>query len=123
MDFLHFTQRFFALGIAIMPLYHRSKVPMLSTWHELQKRLPTNTEYQNWFSTSWNNYAVICGWNNLVVLDFDTFEYFDLWRLVMRAEGLQRVVETSFKVVTSHGFHVYLKAIERAENEKLIAIS
>jgi hypothetical protein len=96
---------------------------MLPAWEPLTKRLPTDTEYLAWFSTDWNNYAVICGWQNLVVLDFDTFEWFDLWKLYMAATGMTGIFEKSFKVITSHGVHVYLRTVEKACNEKRISRS
>lgn len=120
---LDFIRQLRIMNIAVMPLYHRSKTPILSTWGYLQSQLPSEQELNSWFPTDWNNYAVICGWNNLVVIDFDTFELFDLWRLVLRANGMSRIVETSFKVITSKGFHVYLRTAEKAVNSKRIARS
>jgi hypothetical protein len=123
MKIFEWTQRFLRVGIAIMPLYHRSKVPMLASWEHLNHELNTEYQLEQWFPTDWCNYAVICGWQNLVVLDFDTFEWFDLWKLYMVANGMTGVFEKSFKVITSHGVHVYLRTIERAVNEKRIARS
>jgi len=117
------AMQFLKMGISIIPLYHRSKVPMLPSWEPYTKFLHTEQEARSWFSTDWLNYAVICGWCNLVVLDFDTFELFDLWRAVMKYEGLNWVVATSFKVITAHGIHVYLRTTEHAENEKRISRS
>lgn len=123
MNKLEYVRQFVEMGISVMPLYHRSKIPILSTWCELQSKLPSEQEMNSWFATDWCNYAVIAGWQNLVVIDFDTFELFDLWRLVMRFLNLRHVVETSFKVVTAHGLHVYLRTMERTENSKRIAKS
>ena len=120
---LEFVRQLIQMGIAVMPLYHRSKEPMLPSWGWLQSQIPDTEYLTQWFATDWNNYAVICGWNNLVVLDFDTFEWFDLWRATMRYLDMNWVVATSFKVITAHGMHVYLRTTERAENSKRIARS
>lgn len=118
-----FLRIFIKLGIACIPLHHRSKEPSASTWREYQERLPTHTEYLSWFRTDWCNYGVIAGWNNLVVLDFDSLLHFSLWREFMFASNMARVFETAFKVVTNHGLHVYLRTSERTENSKRIALS
>lgn len=118
---LEFIRKLIEIGISVMPLHHRSKEPMLSTWREFQNRLPTDTEYQSWFASGWNNYAVICGWCNLVVLDFDTFQWFDLWRVFMQSQGMNKILETSFKVITSQGIHVYLQTSHPEQGRKRIA--
>src|SRR5687767_5279105 len=100
---LDFIQRFFALGIAIMPLYHRSKEPILSSWRYLQNQLPSAQEMHTWFPTDWNNYAVIAGWCNLVVIDFDNIEYFNIWTLCN-----PELSDAAFKVRTRQGMHVYV---------------
>lgn len=123
MKIIEFIRQFISLGIAIVPLYHRSKEPMLGAWREFQSRLPTNTEYLNWFPTDWCNYAVICGWQNLVVLDFDNLFHFALWCEWGRGAGLHEVVDRSFKVITAHGMHVYLRTAEPCANDKRISRS
>jgi len=120
---LDFVRQLIQMGIAVMPLYHRSKEPMLPSWGWLQSLFPDTEYLTQWFATDWNNYGVICGWGNLVVLDFDTFEWFDLWRATMHYLNMNWVVATSFKVITAHGMHVYLRTTERAENSKRIARS
>lgn len=117
MNILEFTQRFFALGVAIMPLYHRSKEPILSTWRHLQSSLPTERELRTWFPTDWNNYAVICGWNNLVVIDFDNIEYFNIWTLCN-----SDLSNAAFKVRTRQGMHVYICTETPCGNDKRISI-
>jgi hypothetical protein len=118
----NFAKRFISLGIAIMPLYHRSKEPMLPTWREFQSRLPLHTEYQSWFATDWCNYAVICGWCNLVVIDFDNMFYFDIWREWCNDMWVN-IADIAFKVRTAHGMHVYLCTEQPVANDKRIARS
>ena len=122
MKILQWTQKFLAMGISVMPLYHRSKEPMLATWREFQTRLPTDTEYLSWFPTDWNNYAVICGWQNLVVIDFDNIEYFNIWKLHCNSMWVN-IADVAFKVRTRKGMHVYLTTEVPCANDKRIAKS
>jgi hypothetical protein len=114
----NFAKRFISLGIAIMPLHHRSKEPMLASWRELQLRLPDTEYLAQWFATDWYNYAVICGWCNLVVIDFDNIEYFNIWQLVN-----PDLCGIAFKVRTAHGMHVYLTTEQPVANDKRISKS
>jgi hypothetical protein len=116
------AQVFLNMGIGVIPLYHRSKMPMVPSWHEYNHRLPIDTEYQSWFATDWNNYAVICGWTNLVVIDFDNIEYFNIWCLYHELNSTQYVA-SGFKVRTRHGMHVYLRTVAPAANDKRISRS
>lgn len=117
---LDFVRQFIKMGISCMPLYHRSKEPVLPAWRELQTRLPTHTEYLEWFSGDWNNYGVICGWCNLVVIDFDSMFLFDLWREWVSATQYGC---TGFRVQTRKGMHVYLQTITPAANDKRVSRS
>lgn len=120
---LDYIRAFASLGIACIPLYHRSKEPVLSSWREFQNRLPQDTEYLSWFASDWNNYAVVCGWNNLVVVDFDSIFYFDLWREWHCAHQATQYVSSGFQVRTRNGMHVYLRTEQAECNDKRIARS
>lgn len=112
--------------IAIIPIYHRNKKPDTSliggTWE--QYCTTTNTEYEliSWLASGWLNYGVVCGWNNLVVIDFDSMEFFNIWKLWSTSNDTQYVVDTAFKVRTSRGIHVYVTTAEPVCNEKRIGI-
>ena len=92
----------------------------MKSWEEFKHRLPTDTEYYSWLSSDWCNYGVIAGWGNLVVIDFDDIEIFNLWMLWTRTRSIdtQYVADKSFKVRTRRGMHVYVTAWERMENQK-----
>lgn len=119
---LNYARMFMNLGISIIPLIHRSKEPEDSltggTWNQFFTI--SNTEYQlmSWFGSGWLNYGVVCGWNNLVVIDFDLMEYFSIWQLLFPS-----LADTAFKVFTSRGMHVYVQTIAPACNDKRIAKS
>jgi hypothetical protein len=117
-----FVRQFVKLGIAIIPLYHRSKIPCLPSWERFTHELNTEYQLESWFPTNWLNYAVIAGWCNLVILDFDNLFHFELWRDFMFASSQRRVFETSFKVITSKGMHVYLRTEQPSANDKRISI-
>jgi len=122
MKILQLTQRFLAVGIAIMPLYHRSKTPILSTWYPLQNQLPSEQDLYQWFPTDWNNFAVICGWCNLVVIDFDNIEFYNIWQLWHEMNNTQYVA-SGFRVRTRNGMHAYFCTEAPAVNDKRISRS
>ena len=95
---------------------------MLRAWEPYQNILSTSTEIYQWLASGWNNYGVVCGWDNLVVIDFDSLEYFSLWCMWLHQAGMGCISETSFKVVTARGMHVYLRTSDAAYNEKRIGI-
>lgn len=61
-----------SLGIATIPILHRSKSPALDQWKPYQSRLPTEFELRAWFSRPGYNIAVVTGWQGLVIVDFDS---------------------------------------------------
>lgn len=117
---LEYIKQFFKMGISVIPLSHRSKEPKDSltggTWNQFFTT--SNTEYQlsSWFGSGWLNYGVVCGWNNLVVIDFDKLEYFAIWAL-----HVGNFADSCFKVLTSRGCHVYVRTELPAANDKRIS--
>ena len=104
---LFYASMWLAKGIATIPCKTRSKVSLVP-WKEYQIRLPTIPELEDWFGLgSQNNLAVITGGAAcLVVIDFDSMDYFKLW------QGLYPV--KTFMVRTGRGVHVYLFVEEPA---------
>jgi hypothetical protein len=127
MNKLQYALAFLKLGISCIPLHHRNKKPDVSLcsggWEKYTTILSTDVEIYSWLASGWCNYGVVAGWNNLVVLDFDSLEWFDLWCAWARTQNTntQYVVATSFKVLTARGVHVYLQT-PNAINEKRIGI-
>jgi len=126
MDKLAFAQLFVKMGIAVIPLRHRGKEPasnlMGGTWELYKTTMATEYQVSNWLFSGWQNYGVVAGWNNLVVIDFDDMEYFNIWALwmSMQHEVIRYIFYASFKVKTSRGMHVYVSTLEPAENGKRI---
>ena len=117
---LDYAKSLIAMGIAIIPLHHRSKEPMLTSWRRYMNEAPTEYQAIQWLGSNWQNYGVICGWQNLTVIDFDSIEIYELWRLWTQTQGVdtQYVAAKSFKVRTARGMHVYVTSWERIENQK-----
>jgi DNA primase (bacterial type) len=118
-----FAMQFLELGVSVIPLYHRSKNPLLISWEPYKTKLSADLEIRQWFPTDWNNYGVVAGWQNLVIIDFDDIEYFNLWQLWCGTQDsdVQYIAERSFKVLTRRGIHVYLMTDKPASNSKRIA--
>lgn len=93
-------------GIGVIPIKYQDKRPVLPTWREFQERLPTRDELRRWFRSSFMNLAVLTGWRNLTVLDFDLAAAYDLWAIWagQRPSRLDR----TYTVRTARGVHVYL---------------
>jgi hypothetical protein len=119
---LNFIKKFIDIGISVIPLRHRSKEPMLASWEPYKSHLPGNTEYRSWFASDWNNYGVVAGWCNLVIIDFDSIEYFNLWQLWCNNLWVN-IAEIAFKVRTRQGMHVYVCTEQPAVNDKRISKS
>lgn len=119
---LQYALNFLKNNISIIPLYHRNKKPDVSliggTWE--QYCTTPNTEYELicWLASGWLNYGVVCGWNNLVVIDFDSIEFFNIWKLWSKSNNTQYVVDTAFKVRTSRGIHIYVTTVAPVCNDK-----
>ncbi|MHB1134253.1 MAG: bifunctional DNA primase/polymerase [Chloroflexota bacterium] len=101
---------FWRQGIATIPVHYRSKRPSVR-WQQYQNHLPTEGEMLRWFRPGrLTNAAVVCGWQGLTVLDYDTEQAFMDWGAWALAEGgmAEYVANTTYRVRTSRGLHLYL---------------
>ena len=107
------AQDFLNRGIAVIPLLPKSKTPRVA-WRRYQDTLPTKRETGLWFHQGWQgNVAVVCGWQGLTVLDFDTMDAYARW--LQWARGNARTFDrarTTYKVKTSRGVHAYFLVSE-----------
>lgn len=101
------------MGIAVIPIWYRRKNPALKSWVEFQTRLPLLSELLEWFKTT-RNIAVITGWNDLTVIDFDNSSLFEFWQ---RVSGLK-----TYMVETARGMHVYFYINQVVEFKQLPGI-
>lgn len=113
---LQWALQFLQNGIGIIPLRHNGKEPdIIRTWEIYRNTLPTEYQVRNWLFSGWQNYGVICGWCDLVVIDFDDKNSFDLWCTYFT----QYVsAEMPFMVRTARGAHVYVQLPGLSANEK-----
>lgn len=107
-----------SLGIATIPCLHRSKRPALQSWREFQNVLPRESQLRAWFSNPDYNLAVICGWENLVVIDFDCEVAFHQWWNGLKGKTAC-IIEQTHKVKTPRGYHFYFFIEEMPESVKL----
>jgi len=99
------ARRWVELGIAVIPVRYREKQPdgrVLpgGQWARFQKELPTEKDLRRWFCYGFRNLGVVCGWNNLVVLDFESVDGWLTWKT--------RAGFESYSVITRRGVHTYL---------------
>lgn len=99
MTTLEQAKKWLDMGIAVIPLGFMDKKPVIKSWGDYRSCLPSLRELQTWFSGDPRNYGIVTGWQNLVVLDFDSFEYYFLWRDAYQVE--------TFEVLTGRGVHAY----------------
>jgi len=113
------AKTFLSMAIAVIPLRHRGKEPQLiASWEKYKSQLPTQYDLIKWFGSGWQNYGVVCGWNDLAVIDFDTREAFEIWH-GFYTQYLLRVYEAMpFMVRTARGAHVYVRMPGRGNNQK-----
>lgn len=111
----HYISEFYKRGISVIPLSPREKTPdtlALKTGSWLPYQHTPNTEYElsRWFAIE-RNYGVVCGWENLTVLDFDdwaTYNQWASWALRENNPLAQFAVDCAFRVATRRGVHLYL---------------
>jgi len=97
-------------GVAVIPVGYRSKKPEVR-WRTYQDRLPTEQEISTWFRPGrLVNYAAVCGWNGLTVLDFDDTDGYADWLMwCVHQQGIAALVATTtYRVITRRGVHVYV---------------
>jgi hypothetical protein len=99
---------FVEMGIAIIPILYRSKKPHSrllpgGSWEPYQTRLPDAAEINRWQSAGLTNWAVVTGWENLVILDFDNPAGLGVFR---QTTGNGRLGQT-LQVSTGRGMHFY----------------
>ena len=93
-------------GVAPIPILYKDKKPAIE-WKAYQTQLPTENEIKSWFGVK-RNLAIVTGWRNLVVVDFDTFEAYN-----------EAMPPETYSVVTRRGIHCYYYVEETINGRKL----
>lgn len=86
-------------GIAPIPIRYKDKKPLIK-WERYQTQLPDDWQVRSWFSNGPCNLGIICGWQNLVVIDFDNLQAYNDWQL-------ETTLPLTYSVSTSRGVHLY----------------
>lgn len=122
------AREFLSMGIATIPLRHRGKEPETAmiggTWERYKDHLPTEYELLRWLGSDWQNYGVVCGWDNLAVIDFDTADAFAVW-CEYRDHYLMRIYELQqqpYTVQSARGAHVYIRLFGDYANQKRLGV-
>lgn len=122
--------RWLELGIAVIPIGFRSKLPDANalrwtghmnngraSWSHFQESLPTEREIHQWTAGPRINLAVVTGWQDLIVLDFDTLAAWEMYRAWCETQPLARlIVDTTYRVATGRGMHLYVGVEEPVRN-------
>lgn len=100
-------------GIPAIPIQLMGKRPLVK-WSQYRDRLPTDKELKRWFDGRRVNLGVVCGVNNLTVIDFDQWSKYKEW--VTWGKGFRTtkaLKQLTYQVMTARGVHVYLYLIEQ----------
>lgn len=122
MNTLQTAQFWKKLGIACIPIRYRDKRPALPEWGYYQSILPSDTELLQWFSKPFINIAIITGWRNLVIIDFDSDTEYERWLLWIARRQIYRFIRQTLIVRSARGYHVYITTRQPAQNAKLPGI-
>lgn len=120
-DTLNEAVRWAVAGVAAIPIRPREKQPA-RPWAEYQSRLPTYGELVTWFGDgSALNIAVVCGWQGLAVLDFDSRDAWDSWLSWARVARpvLAEQVPGALQTVTARGRHLYALLAQPAKTRPM----
>lgn len=118
-DTLETAKYWKSLGIATIPIQWKSKQPRVK-WLPYTEQLPTDNELNYWYGSGDSNIAIVTGWKNLLIIDFDDMEVFMKWYYwAVRSGGKAKTVATETRIHRSaRGAHVFVLC-ENAENAKL----
>lgn len=118
---LSVAEQWLELGIAVIPIRCGSKKPALR-WRPYIERLPRGDELRAWWpSTNGSGYgiAVLPGWADLVIIDFDSSERHQVW-LAGLSPALAQVASSTYKVLTRRGTHYYIYSDEETRCTPLL---
>lgn len=120
---LDYAKKFLQSGIAVIPLRHRGKEPESKmtggSWDQYRHSQPTEYDLLKWLGSNWQNYGVVCGWNNLAVIDFDEWDAYEIWKSwfdLLNKHG--EVYPVPYTVKTARGAHVYVRMPVGGVNQK-----
>ena len=118
-------------GFSILPISYRSKRPDFRAlrdtgyvdaagkpiWEPLKESAATIEAVRVWFARPCN-LGVVTGWHGLTVIDFDRIEAYTAWLSWAHTEGesVAEIADSSYRVVSARGMHLYLTIDEAVES-------
>ena len=114
---LDFSIRFLESGFSVFPIEYATKHPLMQ-WSLLQDHQADINLVRSWFAMS-ANLGIITGYNNLLVLDFDTFTEYASWLTWIVQQTNYPLVRRAFSVRTSRGVHVYFRTAKPERNRHI----
>ena len=99
--------RWLSEGVATIPIVSGGKTPAINSWKPYERRLPNKDELRLWFSNGYS-LAVITGWRNLVVVDWDDMDKHTKW-LDELTPAQAHLVLSTYQVKTGRGLHLYFR--------------
>lgn len=112
-----YAKKFYQTGFSVVPLEYRSKKPLVK-WSEFQTKRPDPGVLSRWFSGQ-VNLGVVTGFNNLTVIDFDTFTEFARWQKWITGLPNYNIISRAFQVRSRRGVHVYFRTIQPERNRHI----
>ena len=81
-------------GLSFFPIPH-GRMESAIAWKPYQERQPNDQEIKAWFGNgSQHNIAVVTGFNNLLVLDFDSVEkFYELAVVICEKTGFSDILD------------------------------
>lgn len=109
------------LGIATIPIHYYGKNPKFNSfietgdisnsgkpeWNPYKEKLPDKDRIKIWFKSKFTNIAILTGWRNLVIIDFDNQSIWELWKSWIQFE-MPELLHNTYRVKTRRGEHIYL---------------
>ena len=110
------------LGIATIPISYKSKQPKIK-WLPYTERLPEVNELSNWFASDMTNIAIVTGWENLVIIDFDDMDIFYKWMFWADTNKTASMIRDHTRLhLSSRGAHMFVFC-GRADNTEFQTVN
>lgn len=94
-------------GFSVIPMKYYSKQPPIK-WDRYKFESAATEQLRYWFRSDLSNIALVTGYNNLVVIDFDVYDVFEYWYATYPIN--------TYMVKSRRGVHVYLQINQLPEN-------
>lgn len=106
-------------GVATVPLCYRSKKPLVP-WTPYRTQLPTEAAIDLWYDDGrLKNIALVTGWQNLIVVEFDVPENYAIWYIYNFT--FNRDILDTYRVSSNRGIHVYYYLTQPAKLDSIQA--